>query len=409
MSDAPPRAEECAGLAHRVTGRYGRILVLLMTVALAALVAPAGALTWTTTTVDSTGSAGYYTSLAITSGNPSISYYDATNSDLKYVRATDASGTAWGTPITVDSTGSVGRYTSLAITNGNPSISYYDNTNGDLKYVRATDASGTAWGTPEIVDSTGSAGLFTSLAITNGNPSIGYYDATNADLKYARGGTVAPVSSFTASPVSGDAPLTVTFTDTSTNIPDSWNWNFGSWSAADGGLSTQLNPVHTYDSPGTYVVTLTVLNAVGGDTSSQTITVASSGTAQVTVLEADPVQPATVYAGLDGQGVYRSPDSGSSWSHLTLPTGANLRIRALAPVRLAGSPATTLYAGSYGGGVYRSTDGGATWGTCSALPDQYVLSLVANSTAGVYAGTESGVYASTDGCSSWIAVNNGLP
>jgi hypothetical protein len=133
----------------------------------------------------------------------------------------------------------------------------------------------------------------------------------------------------------------------------------------------------------------------------------SSGAA--TAIEVDPVQPATVYAGIDGQGVYRSPDSGSSWTHLTLPTGANLQIRALAPVRLAGSPATTLYAGSYGGGVYYSTDGGASWDSCGPLPDQNVLSLVANSTAGVYAGTESGVYASTDGCSSWTAMNNGLP
>jgi PKD repeat protein len=216
-----------------------------------------------------------------------------------------------------------------------------------------------------------------------------------------------PVSSFTATPASGDAPLMVTFTGTSTGGPTGYHWNFGSWSAADGGVSTQPNPAHTYDSPGTYVVTLTVQNADGGDTSSQTITVASSGSA--TAIAVDPVQPATVYAGIDGSGVYSSPDSGSSWTHLTLPTGADLRIRALAPVRLAGSPATTLYAGSYGGGVYRSADGGITWSTCGLLPDQNVLSLVANATAGVYAGTESGVYASTDGCTTWTALDNGLP
>ncbi|MFQ5858216.1 MAG: hypothetical protein ACE5LU_21645, partial [Anaerolineae bacterium] len=62
---------------------------------------------------------------------------------------------AWNTPVTVDSTDNVGQYTSLAVVNANPAISYYDLTNGDLKYVRATDASGSSWGTPVTLDSTG--------------------------------------------------------------------------------------------------------------------------------------------------------------------------------------------------------------------------------------------------------------
>jgi hypothetical protein len=135
---------------------------------------------------NSAGTVGSYTSLKVVNGNPAISYYDETNSDLKYVRATDASGTAWGTPITLDSTGDVGLYTSLAVVGGRPAIAYLSTTHPDLKYVRATDASGTAWGTPVILDNTGHVSSYCSLAVVNGSPAISYYDTTTDDLKFIR-------------------------------------------------------------------------------------------------------------------------------------------------------------------------------------------------------------------------------
>ena len=69
------------------------------------------------------------------------------------------------------------------------------------------------------------------------------------------------VADFTANVTSGPAPLTVAFTDTSTGGPTSWLWDFG-----DGNTSTVQNPVHTYESPGNYSVTLTVSNAFGTST-----------------------------------------------------------------------------------------------------------------------------------------------
>lgn len=90
------------------------------------------------------------------------------------------------TPIIVDPTGNVGQYTSLQVVNGFPAISYYDANNGNLKYIRATTANGSAWGTVITVDSTDSVGLYNSLQIVNGFPAISYYDATNGDLKYVR-------------------------------------------------------------------------------------------------------------------------------------------------------------------------------------------------------------------------------
>lgn len=69
---------------------------------------------------------------------------------------------------------------------------------------------------------------------------------------------VIPVANFSATPLSGNFPLAVQFTDLSTNTPTSWLWNFG-----DGVTSTSRNPSHTYASAGSYTVTLYATNSAG--------------------------------------------------------------------------------------------------------------------------------------------------
>jgi len=56
-------------------------------------------------------------------------------------------------------------------------------------------------------------------------------------------------------------PMMVNFVDQSTNMPTSWNWDFG-----DGSTSTAQNPAHLYMSQGTYTVTLTATNSFGSNT-----------------------------------------------------------------------------------------------------------------------------------------------
>jgi PKD repeat protein len=85
-------------------------------------------------------------------------------------------------------------------------------------------------------------------------------------------GPGAPVAGFSVDTTSGNAPLTVTFTDTSANSPTSWLWNFG-----DGTTSTEQNPSHTYDDAGTYSVTLTTTNTGGTDTVTKTDYIDVSG------------------------------------------------------------------------------------------------------------------------------------
>ena len=74
-----------------------------------------------------------------------------------------------------------------------------------------------------------------------------------------------PVADFSASTVSGEAPLSVAFTDASAGQPTSWAWNFG-----DGSTSLTQNPTHEYRAPGAYTVSLTVANAGGEDTQTKT-------------------------------------------------------------------------------------------------------------------------------------------
>ncbi len=92
-------------------------------------------------------------------------------------------------------------------------------------------------------------------------------------------GQAPPVTNFSGTPTSGTAPLTVQFTDLSTNSPTSWSWSFG-----DGGTSPAQNPSHTYNSAGKYTVSLTAANAYGSDTETKTdyITVSEGGWTVIT-------------------------------------------------------------------------------------------------------------------------------
>ena len=117
------------------------------------------------------------------------------------------------------------------------------------------------------------------VRVTDSNRSWGAtsLDAVYVDEMYISysSGPTAPTAEFSGTPTSGEEPLTVSFTDLSTGEPTSWSWTFG-----DGGTSTAQNPSHTYNSAGTYTVSLSVSNAYGSDVNTKTnyITVSTPGT-----------------------------------------------------------------------------------------------------------------------------------
>ena len=86
-------------------------------------------------------------------------------------------------------------------------------------------------------------------------------------LPLVSGNSYLPLANFDANTSSGNAPLSVQFTDNSEKVTE-WNWNFG-----DGTNSSEQNPMHTYSAAGNYTACLTVSNENGTDSKLATITV----------------------------------------------------------------------------------------------------------------------------------------
>lgn len=132
---------------------------------------------------------GAYSDLAIVGGEPAIAYYDETNGELRYA---ERSGDTW-TEAVIDADGDgtstvVGHWVSLAVLGtGEPAVSYHDATNGELRYA---ERSGGVW-SDVLVDADGEGtstdlGEYSSLVVlASGNPAIAYYDRTASELRYA--------------------------------------------------------------------------------------------------------------------------------------------------------------------------------------------------------------------------------
>jgi PKD repeat protein len=100
-------------------------------------------------------------------------------------------------------------------------------------------------------------GSFTNSAIvTTGN-------AGNVTNWITGSAAISPAANFTASPVSGDWPLSVGFTELSTGTITNSYWEFGDGSSSN---TVLLTLTHSYSGMGTNTVSLTVTGPLGTDT-----------------------------------------------------------------------------------------------------------------------------------------------
>lgn len=116
-----------------------------------------------------------------------------------------------------------------------------------------------------VLDSITYTGTYYDARVAGRNDLIFVNESSGPYLSVWGAPTVA--ADFSATPLSGDASLTVNFTDLSTGAT-SWDWDFG-----DGGTSTLQNPTHIYTVAGTYTVTLSVNSGAATKTKTNYITV----------------------------------------------------------------------------------------------------------------------------------------
>jgi PKD repeat protein len=158
----------------------------------------------------------------------------------------------------------------------------------------------------------------------NNNLSLGTYPMTAADQAalgdpledfWIQGAT--PLSATAgATPKTGNAPLSVSFTGSATGgkAPYSYSWNFGDGSA----LSTAQNPSHTYTAACTCTATLTVTDSstpAKTATSSVTVTVSAVGNPLTATAAANPTSGQTpLSVAFTGTAAGGNPPYSYSWN-----------------------------------------------------------------------------------------------
>lgn len=100
------------------------------------------------------------------------------------------------------------------------------------------------------------AGTF-SVSLTVFGP-LGSNTLSMANLITVTNVFAPAVAAFTASPLTGAAPLLVNFINTSSGTITNYSWTFG-----DGNMSSAVSPMYTYSNAGVYSVTLTVSGPLG--------------------------------------------------------------------------------------------------------------------------------------------------
>lgn len=202
---------------------------------------------------------------------PLLVAYDASNGNVY--------ASNWGSANVSVISGATNQVTGTAATGTNPTGIAYSPVTGQ---VLVANYNGGGAGSVSVINSSDNA-VLTTIGVGNGPQDIAYDAATgffylaisgndSVSILDATGSQSFPLAvSMTESPSSGVIPLSVSFSATATGgtSPYTFSWLFG-----DGTGATGPNAQHTYDTAGTYAVTVTGQDAAGKTASSSATVVA---------------------------------------------------------------------------------------------------------------------------------------
>jgi photosystem II stability/assembly factor-like uncharacterized protein len=121
--------------------------------------------------------------------------------------------------------------------------------------------------------------------------------------------------------------------------------------------------------------------------------------ASVRTIVIDPAHEATLFAGMQSGGVYKTEDGGAHWRKVG---GAVLELQSITDLAVAPADGGILYASSTLA-LFRSQDGGETWAAVQKPFEAWSLAVHRILPDVVWAGTRQGVLLSRDGGATWRA------
>ena len=136
----------------------------------------------------------------------------------------------------------------------------------------------------------------------------------------------------------------------------------------------------------------------------------NSNVGTIEFISISPSNPNVIYVS-GGNSIKRTDDGGALWSSINLPQAGNVKsieVNATNPAEVY-----IAYSGYQAGKVYKSTDSGFSWtnitGTLPNIPTHKILYRTGTTDGELFLATDLGVYYRTDTVGDWVRLGQGLP